>query len=326
MIQALFAVLPVFFISYLGVFLSDRDILPAHAGRMLGVFVLKIALPFLILHILAGADPVDFAHGGFWLGAVGCQIVVYAVVYCLDRTVLHRGTGPAHIAALNACSPNAAFVGIPLVVGLLPGNTEAVLIAVLVTVTANLIFIFAQIYFDMLAGYAAWSAGSGLSHLLRTFLVDNPLLLFAAFGMFLSISGIGLWQPLDSAVALIGYSAGPCMLLALGLDLRGRFRMLFRRRIRARRMIGQLWLVLWKLVLLPLFAWGIMSFCGTPPMWIGVTVLCLATGSGMVSSVLAHVYSTVPDEAALTSVLTNGASLVTLTVAVYVLTAFGYFS
>lgn len=125
MFQACFAVLPVFFVIYLGVFLSDRDILPEQAGTMLGVFVLKVALPFLILHILAGADPVNFARWGFWLGTIGCQVLGYAAVYWLDRMILRRGTGPATISALNACSPNAAFVGIPIVAGLLPGNSEA---------------------------------------------------------------------------------------------------------------------------------------------------------------------------------------------------------
>ena len=325
MFQACFAVLPVFFVIYLGVFLSDRDILPEQAGTMLGVFVLKVALPFLILHILAGADPVNFARWGFWLGTIGCQVLGYAAVYWLDRMILRRGTGPATISALNACSSNAAFVGIPIVAGLLPGNSEALLISGLVAVTPNLIFIFAQIRFDMLAGYAAWSKKSGMGHLLRTFLIGNPLLLFTVLGLGLSLSGLGLWEPLDRTVALVGYSAAPCMLLSLGLDLRERLRMSVRR-IRIRGMAYQFWLVLWKLLFLPLLCWGIMTLMGTPPLWTGVSVLTMATGSGMVASVLAQVYSTVPEEAALTTILTNGLSMVTLTLTIYLLTMFGYFS
>ena len=62
----------------MGVLLRARDVLPESAGPVLGVYVLKLALPLLILHILAGAHPGDLAHGGFWAGVIGSQLIVYA--------------------------------------------------------------------------------------------------------------------------------------------------------------------------------------------------------------------------------------------------------
>ena len=56
MFQALFAVLPVFLIIGAGVLLRSRDVLPENAGPVLGIYVLKLALPLLILHLLAGAS------------------------------------------------------------------------------------------------------------------------------------------------------------------------------------------------------------------------------------------------------------------------------
>lgn len=54
MLEAFFAVIPIFLIIGLGVLLRARDVLPEGSGPMLGVYVLKLALPLLILHILAG--------------------------------------------------------------------------------------------------------------------------------------------------------------------------------------------------------------------------------------------------------------------------------
>lgn len=325
MSEAFFAVLPVFFVIYFGTFLNDRDILPEQAGTMLGLFAFKVALPCLILHILSEADPITFAQWEFWLGAVGCQVLGFGIVYWMDRTLMRRGTGPALVSALNACSPNVAFVGIPIVTALLPGNTEALLIVGLAAVTPNVMVIFSQMRFDMLAGHAAWSSEFNTGTLLKTFLLENSLLLFTVIGFILSISGLGLWEPLDRAVALVGYSSVPCMLLSLGLSLRERLRISVRK-IRTRGMAYQLWLVLWKLLFLPALCWGIMELAGAPHLWTGVCVLSMATGSGMVASVLAQVYSTVPEEAALTTILSNGLSVITLSLIIYLFEVLGYFA
>ena len=76
MLEALFAVVPIFLIIGMGVLLRARDVLPESAGAALGVYVLKLALPLLILHILAGAHPRDLTHGGFWLGLIGSQLKI----------------------------------------------------------------------------------------------------------------------------------------------------------------------------------------------------------------------------------------------------------
>ena len=65
MFQALFAVLPVFLIIGAGVLLRSRDVLPENAGPVLGIYVLKLALPLLILRLLAGANVKDLAHWAF---------------------------------------------------------------------------------------------------------------------------------------------------------------------------------------------------------------------------------------------------------------------
>lgn len=141
MLEALFAVVPIFLIIGMGVLLRARDVLPESAGPVLGVYVLKLALPLLILHILAGAHPGDLAHGGFWAGVIGSQLIVYALGYWGDRLFCRRGAGPAVISALSCSACNTAFVGLPIVTNLLPGNQEALLIAGLATLTTNIVMI-----------------------------------------------------------------------------------------------------------------------------------------------------------------------------------------
>ena len=157
-------------------------------------------------------------------------------------------------------------------------------------------------------------------------LVVQPLvcwgILAALAGLALACSGLGLWQPLDHAAALIGSTAAPCMLLALGFDLRQKL-VLALRRNGGHTVIRQAWLLLCKLGIHPLICWGIMHLAGLPPLWLGVGVLMSATGTALVASVLAEVYSAVPEEAALTAVLSNAASMVSLMLFIFLLQGAG---
>ena len=308
--EAFYAVLPVFLLIAVGAAVHMTDVLPENTGAAMGLYVLKLALPVLMLHILSGASRLDLAHGGFWLGVIGAQMLCYLLGYVVDRLFSRRGTGPAIISGLACSASNTAFVGLPIVAGL-------------AALTPNVVVIMAQIRMDCLAGSAAWGDGRGrIWKLLRLFLLGNPLLLATLVGLGLACSGLGLWQPLDHAAALIGSTAAPCMLLALGFDLRQKL-VLALRRNGGHTVIRQAWLLLCKLGIHPLICWGIMRLAGLPPLWLGVGVLMSATGTALVASVLAEVYSAVPEEAALTAVLSNAASMVSLMLFIFLLQGAG---
>ena len=109
MFHALFAVIPVFCVIAFCALLRARDVLPENAGPVLGVYVLKVALPLLILHLLAGARPEDLSRGGFWLGLIGSQLVVYVLGYMGDKLFSRRGIGPAVISGFSCSACNAAW-------------------------------------------------------------------------------------------------------------------------------------------------------------------------------------------------------------------------
>ncbi|MDD4701302.1 MAG: AEC family transporter [Desulfovibrio sp.] len=325
MFHAFFAVIPVFCIIGFGVLLRARDVLPENAGPVIGVYVLKVSLPLLILHLLAGANPDDLARGGFWLALIGSQLVVYALGYVGDRLFCRRGTGPAVISGLSCSACNAAFVGLPIVYNLWPGNNEAMLVAGLAILTPNVVMILAQARLDLLAGSLAWKGGSALNFvgsLLRIFILGNPILLATLFGAVLSVSRLGLWEPLDSAISLVGFTAAPCMLLALGLDLRQKLAVATRR-AQGGVVPRQIWFVVCKLVLHPLLCWGIMYALGITGLWLTIPILISATATALLVSVIAQVYSAVPEEAALTAVVSNGVSIVTLTGFVWLFSVLG---
>ena len=315
MLYALAAVVPVFLIILAGVALRSRDVLPESAGAVLGIYVLRVALRLLILHLLADARPQDLARWGFWVGVIGSQLAVYALGDAGDRLFCRRGTGPAVVSGLSCSACNAAFVGLPIVANLLPGDKEAMLAAGLATLTPNVVMILAQGRLDLLNS-AAVRDGSGtlvrLGRFLRVFFLGNAILLSTLLGMALAVSGLGLWTPLDRAASLIGYTAAPCMLLALGLDLHQKL-LLARRRAQGHTVLRQCWYLGCKLLIHPLLCWAALAWLGVGGRWLVVGVLVSATATALLVTVIAEVYKAVPEEAALTAVLSNGVSLLTLT-------------
>ena len=94
--EAFYAVLPVFLLIAVGAAVHMTDVLPENTGAAMGLYVLKLALPVLMLHILAGASRLDLAHGGFWLGVIGAQMLCYLLGYTVDRLFFPAGHGPGH--------------------------------------------------------------------------------------------------------------------------------------------------------------------------------------------------------------------------------------
>ncbi|MBQ3058906.1 MAG: AEC family transporter [Desulfovibrio sp.] len=310
---ALSAVVPVFLVIGLGIWLRRQEVLPDNAGRVLGLYVLKIALPLLVLHLFAQARPEDLARGSFWLGLLLSQGLMFALVWSADRLAWRKGRREAIVAGMNCCVSNMAFVGLPIICNLFPANAEALLVAGLAILSPNLAIALIQARLDWLHG----SANNSLRSFLRRVLLGNPLLLAALTGCILAGTGWGLWIPLDRTVSLLGYTAAPCMLLSLGLDLRTRVAMA--RQLGSGSIVArQSWLLTCKLFIHPLLCWLLLYLFGVEGLWLTVSVLLSATGAALVNALMAEVYDAGPAEVALSVVLSNGLSMFTVTAFIWI--------
>ena len=311
MLESLLLILPVFLIIAFGVALDVGRVLPRNTGSVIGAYVLYVALPILMLHLLAGAGLDDILHGGFWAGLVAAQLTVYGLGYAGEFLLARRGHAAAAVTALSASCANVAFIGFPVVVSLMPGNHEALIAAGLAVITPNVVAIPCQVQLEFLK--RAQGRGGGLAPMLAKAVLLNPLMLGMCGGFLLGGSGLGLWGPLDKAAELIGNTTAPCMLLALGLDLRGKYRVaaLSGKGLNLPRLggVGML-----KLVVHPLLTWWLMDLLGVGGTWLVVGVIMSGTATALVSYVIAEIYDAVPEEVALTAVVTNVLNLVTITV------------
>jgi predicted permease len=223
-----------------------------------------------------------------------------------------------------------AFIGLPVILSLMPGNHTALLAAGLAVITPNIVFIPCQIQMEYMKrseqggkGQGGRGAGGAAGQLARSVLL-NPFMVGMVVGFGLGLTGIGLWGPLDRAAEMIGGTTAPCMLLALGLDLREKVRVALSGNWRsALPRIGAVTVV--KLVLTPLLAWGLLSLFGVTGTWLAVGVIQSGAATALVTYVIASIYGHVPEEVAMIAVVTNVLNLATLTVIAGILRAQGFF-
>ncbi|MDD3313807.1 AEC family transporter, partial [Pseudodesulfovibrio sp.] len=312
--------LPLFLILGFGVVLDVAGVLPRQTGSIIGAYVLYVALPVMLLRILAGSSVDDIMHGGFWAALVAAQLIIYGLTYAGEFFLGRRGHGPAAAIAMASSCCNAAFIGLPVVLSLMPGNREAMIAAGLTVIIPNAVFVPCQIEMEFLKRSGSESGGAVGKMAKAVFL--NPLMLGMFAGLALGATGVGLWKPLDRAAELVGNTTAPCMLLALGLDLRAKLRVGlsgdWKRRMPRISAVAAI-----KLVLNPILAWALLSLCGVTGTWLAVGVIQSGTATALVTYVVAEIYGFVSEEVAMIAVVTNVLNLFSLAVIAAVLRSMG---
>lgn len=323
MFAAFTAVLPVFLVIAVGIFLRAKEYLPSNTGAILGIIVLRVALPALLLHLLANAKASDLSNAGLWTTAFVVQFITCILAIIADLIFFRRGIQAALISSLCSSTSNAAFVGLPIILNIYPDNPTAPAIAGLVILSSNICFLFVQGYFDSSKKneQKAQSKFIQFFKTIKLIILANPVMLAMIIGVILSLSGIGLWQPLDRVASLIGVIAAPAMLLAVGFDLQEKLSILQKKKS---TFIFAGYLTILRLGLAPLIAWGLMSYLDFEAIWIVIFVIIYGTGSALVSSVVATVYKVIPEDATFCVLLTNGLSMFSLTVIIWLFKIFAY--
>lgn len=318
MLAMMLGVLPVFFLMVLGMALDRFKVLPEATGSILSQYVLKVALPLLLFKLLTGADPAILAQGGFWLALFGGQFVAYYCGYFGDRILGKRKGGPPIITGMSCSFTNAAFMGLPLVASLFPGNDQAILIAGMAAIAPSVMLVFVQPQLEFLQ--ARSQQGNMIWSVFKRAVLLNPIMVTLALGLFLNLSGVGLWKPFAKVAELVGSTSGTCALIALGFDIRRKVDI-------AKKATGNLRSKLWrqaglagiKLIIMPCVTWVLMVLFGVEGLWFTVGIVMSGVATAVGGYVVAESYGIIAEEMALATVLTNFIGLFTVPLLVYIL-------
>jgi malonate transporter len=211
--------LPFFALIFCGYGAGRLGLLDETAAAGVNTFVFYFALPAFLFGLMSSSPIGEVVNGPFIGAYVTASLAVFALSTLAGRRLFHIGRAEAAVLGLAAVLANTGYMGIPLVSAVF-GSDAAVPIVVGLTLDGILIIPLGIIMIESSKGGAESLPATALS----TFsaLARNPLILAIFSGLAASAAGLEAPTPLANFLDLLGGTAGPCALFALGATLAGR--------------------------------------------------------------------------------------------------------
>lgn len=299
-----------FFLIGLG-YLAKRILLNDQPLSALNTFVYYFALPALLFSSATRIPVEQLLKPGFIAAFVLAAILTATVTLIGCRLLLaDHDKSRMVIHALNSTFANFAYMGIPVVFGLLG---EASYAATICIILAGNLFIVggSQLLIEALCPAETTKPNQPFTWLIRAWRVfDRSLLrspIFVATVAGVSVSALQWQLPafIDIPINMLAQASIPVALFCLGASLE-------------LKAIGQnrielVWLLLAKLVIHPLITLLVLQSLGfTDPDWLIPTVLLTALPTGALAHVIALRYNIGEQQTSLIIVLSTLVSAVTL--------------
>lgn len=218
MIDVLSITFPLFAAIALGYGTVAFGLFSAADMRVLGRYVLNIALPALLFNAVAGRDLGEVLHPGYMGVMLLAGLATIAVGYL---GVALTGTGPARraVAVMGMVVPNSAFVGYPALLLTLPDIAGQVL--VLNFLVENVVLIpLALTLLDLSRPRPGRTVADVLGGIAKD-LLRRPFVIGLLLGLAVSVSGLPYPAPLERFMSILAASASALALVLIGGTLYG---------------------------------------------------------------------------------------------------------
>lgn len=209
--------IPFFAIIGLGYIAARTRFFPAEAAAILTKFVFYFALSAMLFKLAATLPIDDLWQPQFLMAyALACAIL-YAVMILLARL---RGESlqMAGFEAHSGVIGNVGFIALPMFVSMFGPAAAA---PIMMGLTVDLV-VFGSLIVVLVEMGREEARGSRAVSMVARGLATNPMILSVLAGLAVSISGIGLWGPVEELVTILGGAATPGALFAIGCSLVGR--------------------------------------------------------------------------------------------------------
>jgi malonate transporter len=211
--------LPFFALIFCGYGAGRLRLLDETAAAGVNTFVFYFALPAFLFGLMSSSPIGEVVNAPFIGAYVTASLALFALTALVGLRLFAIARAEAAVQGLAAVLANTGYMGIPLVSAVF-GRESAVPIVVGLTLDGVLMIPLGIVIIESSKGRA-----EDLTHTaLATFfaLARNPLILSIFAGLAVSTTGLNPPTPLANFLDLLGGTAGPCALFALGATLAGR--------------------------------------------------------------------------------------------------------
>ena len=211
--------LPFFALIFCGYGAGRLRLLDETAAAGVNTFVFYFALPAFLFGLMSSSPIGEVVNAPFVGAYLTASLALFALTALVGFRLFEIGRAEAAVQGLAAVLANTGYMGIPLISAVF-GREAAVPIVVGLTLDGVLMIPLGIVIIESSKGRA-----ESLTHTaLATFsaLARNPLILSIFAGLAVSTTGFNPPMPLGNFLDLLGGTAGPCALFALGATLAGR--------------------------------------------------------------------------------------------------------
>ena len=214
----LFAVLAM---MLLGSLVQKLRLLPPNTDMVLNQYVYYVAFPAIMLIALAQTPIDEILQWGFIAGYSLAMLITYLLVILVSYITNKGRADLAALRALNSTFGNTAFIGIPLLSMLFPGEqtalTAAAIASLLSVIVFALVLVVIELYQEKSSGKQEYKQSPLV--IVALSLIKNPVVIGSAIGVLLSALKFELFEPISIMLRQIGMTSSPCALFAIGMVL-----------------------------------------------------------------------------------------------------------
>ncbi|SIS84058.1 hypothetical protein SAMN05421759_104213 [Roseivivax lentus] len=291
--------LPFFALIGLGYGAAKTRFFTEEASAYLTKFVFYFALSAMLFRFSANLSIGEIFDP--WLAAA--YLWATAFVYGIALMVAFWRRVKVETAAIEAqCAAigNTGFLGVPMLALLLG---EAAVAPIILILSIDMI-VFSSLLVILIEGSRDGRMSPGVLRTIGIGLLKNPMIVSISLGLMVAASGMGLPQPVNEFVTILGNAATPGALFAIGASLASKS---------AERLVIAGWLSFAKLGLHPLLvAVGTFLLFPVDPFAAGVAVSAAALPVAGNVFILAQHYGTSPQRVSASILISTVASIVTV--------------
>jgi hypothetical protein len=303
--------LPIFAVVALGFLAARRQWAPPAMVDAIGLFSFNVALPALLLRLMAAQPFAQSFEPAYFRGYLGACLVVFAATMLVAWWRRHGRQAAAAFGAAAAMG-NVGYLAPPLLLPML-GPRAAGPVAMAIFAEVAVIIALGSVLMARGGGgpgaglRAAWDGIRGLAR--------NPVILSICGGVLLAAVGWSIPAPIERFLAFLGGAAGPTALFALGGTL-------------ARLSVGRDLLgvaagtTLVKLVAYPALVWLVLGmWLDLDDFWVTAGVLLAAMPTATNAFLLAQRQGAGADQVSATVLLSTVLAAMTFPVTAWLLDA-----
>ncbi len=210
-------ILPFFALIALGWIGGKFKIVSADGMRGINGFVFYFALPALLFKALATRSPSEIWQPDIMLAYGAATLLVYGVTRLIAAKAFDLDPASQTLFSFAGTMGNVGFMGLPLIIGLLgPAATVPLIVALAVDLIVML-----PLSLLLLEGAKHAQGSNPIGKIVRG-TVTNPVVLAIIAGVLASLLDLDWPEGVDYLLDLLGQSAGPAALFAIGVALVGR--------------------------------------------------------------------------------------------------------